>query len=151
MFSGPLGFLSNFDETPFFVPQLGGEAASGEHAFNALKTLDPAEQRDVLAAPTPSLAKRQGRRVALRPGWDTGVRVWAMQRVLTAKYALPGLAQRLVDTGDLELVETNHWHDQFWGSCFCPRHEPVPGANMLGELTMAVRAHLSTVEGVSRD
>lgn len=36
-------FLSNFDETPVFVPPLGREAVSGEYAFNALKTLDPAE------------------------------------------------------------------------------------------------------------
>lgn len=142
MFTGRLGFCSNFDPTPFFVPQLGAEAATGEHAFNALKTLDPAEQQHVLAAATPSEAKQRGRRVTLRPGWDSGVRVWAMQRVLTAKYALPGLVERLIATADLELVETNHWHDQFWGSCFCGVHAQVPGVNMLGELTMAIRAHL---------
>ncbi|MFJ4622236.1 NADAR family protein [Streptomyces sp. NPDC088812] len=141
MFTGTFGFLSNFDETPFFVPPLGREAASGEHAFNALKTLDPAEQNHVLSAPTPGESKGRGRRVTLRPGWNTGMRVWAMQRVLMAKFAVPGLSQRLVATGDLMLVETNHWHDQFWGSCFCPKHEQVPGTNMLGELLMAIRAH----------
>ncbi len=81
--------------------------------------------------------------MTLRPGWNTGVRVWAMQRVLAAKFAVPSLNQRLVATGDLMLVETNHWHDQFWGSCFCPKHEQVPGTNMLGELLMAIRAHHS--------
>ncbi|MEV0443520.1 hypothetical protein AB0I46_31830 [Streptomyces spectabilis] len=67
MFTNTLGFLSNFDETPFPVPLLGREAASGEHAFNALKTLDPAEQYHVLSAPTPGESKGRGRRVTLRP------------------------------------------------------------------------------------
>ncbi|MFE7117652.1 NADAR family protein [Streptomyces sp. NPDC057654] len=141
MFTGTLGFLSNFDETPFFVPRLRRQVASGEHAFNALKTLDPAEQNHVLGAPDPGESKRRGRRVTLRPGWNTGMRVWAMQRVLTAKFAVPDLNQRLVATDDRMLVETNGWHDQFWGSCFCPKHERIPGTNMLGELLMAIRAH----------
>lgn len=141
MFTDDLGFLSNFDPTRFFVPQLGAVVASGEHAFNALKTLEPAEQNDVLAAPTPSQSKSRGRRVTLRTGWDAGVRVWAMQRVLMAKFLLPEMSQQLEATRDLLLVETNHWHDQFWGDCYCPRHIQAPGRNMLGELLMAIRAH----------
>lgn len=141
MFTGRLGFLSNFDETPFLVPQLGAVALSGEHAFNALKTLDPAQRLEVLSAPTPGLSKRRGRRVDLRPGWDAGVRVWAMQRVLTAKFALPEMSRRLEGTGDAVLVETNHWHDQFWGDCRCVACAPTRGKNMLGELLMAIRAH----------
>ena len=144
MFTGALGFLSNFDQTPFFVPQLDAITPSGEHAFNALKTLDPAERDNVLAAPTPGQSKSRGRRVALRPDWDAGVRVWAMQRVLTAKFALPRMRDLLAGTGSLVLIETNHWHDQFWGDCFCPGHQSTPGTSMLGELLMAVRAHQTT-------
>jgi ribA/ribD-fused uncharacterized protein len=139
MFRDRLGFLSNFHPAPFFMPLLGAEAASGEHAFNALKTLDPAERAAVLNAGTPGQSKRLGRRVTLRPDWDTGARVWAMQQVLVAKFAVPELTARLNATGDLKLVESNHWHDQFWGSCFCPSHARVPGQNMLGELLMALR------------
>lgn len=141
MFAGELAFLSNFDQTPLRVSLLDAEVASAEHAFNALKTVDENQQHYVLEAPTPGESKLRGRRVALRPGWDVGVRVWAMQRVLTAKFAVPALSALLADTGDLKLVETNHWHDQFWGSCFCRQHERVPGTNMLGELLMAIRAH----------
>ncbi|WP_405814565.1 hypothetical protein OG241_08190 [Streptomyces sp. NBC_01390] len=43
--------------------------------------------------------------MTLRPGWNTGMRIWAMRRVLMAKFAVPGLSQRLVATGDLMLVE----------------------------------------------
>lgn len=141
MFRGDLAFLSNYHPEPFYVPRLGAIAGSGEHAFNALKTLDPAERAHVLAAPTPGESKRRGRRVTLRPDWDTGARVLAMQTVLRAKFAphTPS-AQKLVATGDLRLVETNHWHDQFWGDCTCPRHADLPGTNMLGELLMALRS-----------
>ncbi|MBD0673983.1 NADAR family protein [Streptomyces sp. CBMA156] len=117
----------------------GGTVASGEHAFNALKTIDPVERARVLGEATLGGAKREGRCVSLRPGWNTGGRVRAMQQVLVAKFALPDLTARLEATGDLELVETNRRHDQFWGSCFCPAHVGTPGRNMLGELLMAIR------------
>ena len=139
MFTGELGFLSNFHQAPFHMPQLGGIVKTGEHAFNALKTLDPTEQAHVLAAATPAEAKRRGRRVTLRPGWDTGARVQAMQQTLVAKFTDPDLRARLVATGDLPLVETNTWHDNFWGSCQCARCVTKTKVNMLGELLMALR------------
>ncbi|MGW6602262.1 NADAR family protein [Streptomyces sp. NPDC055036] len=139
MFRHELDFLSNFDTVPFEMPLFGSTVASGEHAFNALKTIDPVERAEILAAATPRQSKRLGRQATLRPGWNTGGRVRAMQQVLVAKFALPDLAARLEATGDLELVETNHWHDRFWGSCLCPAHAGTPGRNMLGELLMAIR------------
>lgn len=141
MFSGELSFLSNFDGTPFYLPALDATVASGEHGFNALKTVNGEERIRVLAAPHPAEAKRIGRRVTLRPDWDHGAHVWAMQRVLVAKFAIPALAGQLDATDEMPLVETNTWHDQFWGSCICPRHENAPGTNMLGELLMALRIH----------
>lgn len=143
MFSGALRALSNYADTPFYFPEMRMEVASGEHAFNALKTLDPGARADILAAPTPGAAKKLGRSVQLRAGWDAGVRVWSMTRVVQAKFSDPDLARLLIDTGDLELRETNTWHDQFWGDCLCRRHENSPGVNMLGELLMTKRAALS--------
>ncbi|MFS0885278.1 NADAR family protein [Aeromicrobium sp. 179-A 4D2 NHS] len=142
MFTGELGFLSNFDTTPFDMPLLGGVVKSGEHAFNALKTLDPTQRAHVLAAQSPRDAKARGRRVTLRPGWDDGYRVRAMQDTLVAKFKHPDLAAKLIATGDLHLVEFNHWHDRFWGECTCPKHVGQQGVNMLGELLMALRARL---------
>ncbi|MFD9602004.1 NADAR family protein [Streptomyces sp. NPDC059970] len=141
MSRGDLAFLSNYDPAPFWMPRLQEAVLSGEHAFNALKTTNPAEQAHVLSAPTPGEAKRRGRRVTLRRDWNTGGRVLAMQHVLRSKFAPHSdLARRLVATGGLALVETNHWHDQFWGDCTCPAHATVPGTNMLGELLMAIRS-----------
>jgi ribA/ribD-fused uncharacterized protein len=141
MFTGALLFLSNFDTTPFEMPNLGGMVRSGEHAFNALKTTSSADRHRILSAATPGLAKRAGRRVELREGWDDGLRVRAMQAVLLSKFQLPELREQLDGTGSLHLVETNRWHDQFWGDCFCGRPACArPGVNMLGELLMALRA-----------
>ncbi|QNE18138.1 NADAR family protein [Kribbella qitaiheensis] len=104
---------------------LDAEVASAEHAFNVLKTVDEDQQHHVLEAPTPGENKLRGRRVALRPGWDVGGRVWAMQRAITAKFAVPALSVRLADTGDLRLVETNYWHDLL--GFVQPQHEQIPG------------------------
>lgn len=147
MFTGDLAVLSNFYMHPFEVPVLG-TVASGEHAFNAFKTADPSRQRWVLSASTPGEAKRRGRSVTLRPDWDSGFRFLAMQMTLRAKFAVPELLDALGSTGDLVLVETNLWHDNFWGSCLGDEpaktaHRPEcahPGKNMLGEMLMAIRA-----------
>ncbi|WP_435113889.1 hypothetical protein [Nocardiopsis synnemataformans] len=50
MFTGQLGFLSNFDTTSCFVSRLSTDVPSRKHAFNALKTLCDTERRHVLAA-----------------------------------------------------------------------------------------------------
>ena len=33
----------------------------------------------------------------------------------------PAIAVALIATGDIELVEKNNWHDNFWGDCSCLR------------------------------
>ncbi|MFF3127034.1 hypothetical protein ACFVRD_33085 [Streptomyces sp. NPDC057908] len=52
MFRGDLAFLPNYDPAPFRMPRLQEAVLSEEHAFNALKTTNPAEQAHVLSAPT---------------------------------------------------------------------------------------------------
>lgn len=139
-FRGRHFFLSNFYEVTFTVPGLGAVPTS-EHAFNALKSADPAEQREVLAASTPAEAKRRGRTVALRPDWDAGWRVRAMQVILAHKFGSREMRQRLLSTGSAILVEGNNFHDNFWGDCRCgERRCAGRGVNMLGELLMAERA-----------
>lgn len=148
MFSGDLWFLSNFHPIAFWVPQLAA-VPSGEHAFNALKTTNAGERQRVLSQPSPGLAKRVGRQVTLRAGWDTGVRVLVMRTVVDAKFDHHShLAERLLATDDLRLIETNDWHDNFWGDCLCSRTACADsGTNMLGEILMARRAELRHTAG----
>jgi predicted NAD-dependent protein-ADP-ribosyltransferase YbiA (DUF1768 family) len=49
------------------------------------------------------------------------------------------LKQKLVNTGEILLVEGNCWHDNFWGDCYCPKCFNRMGKNMLGRLLMKVR------------
>lgn len=136
--------LSNFAPARIVVPDpAGGIVCPGivcptaEHAYNALKTADPAARRRVAAAATPGEAKRLGRRVPLRPWWDERHRYSAMRWVLGQKYALPEYAELLASTDDAVLIEGNRWHDQTWGDCRCGRPEcAAPGHNLLGWMLM---------------
>jgi len=133
-------FLSNFFERELVLD--GVTYPSGEHAFNAAKTLDVIAAEQVRKAPTSAIAKRLGRRVPLRPGWDTTVRYEVMRAVLAAKFADPDLRARLLATGDALLIEGNRHEDSHWGQCSCEKHRAWPGANHLGRMLMGLRAAL---------
>ena len=49
--------------------------------------------------------------------------------------------KQLLETGDEELIEGNRWHDNVFGSCFCPKCGDK-GQNMLGKLLMELRDKL---------
>lgn len=129
-FTGEHAFLSNFHRSA--VELDGILYATVEHAFHAAKTDDPIERERVWVAPTPGVAKRIGRRVTLRAGWDEE-RQAVMLRLLRQKFAAPDLREQLLATGDAELVEDNYWGDRYWGV------SDGVGDNHLGRLLMVVR------------
>ena len=142
-FWGTWAFLSNF--RPAYLVWEGDPYPTSEHAFNAGKTLDPVRRKWVAEASTPWEAKRRGRSVLLRPGWDERVRYEVMASVLRAKFvAHPLRTEALLSTGHAELIEANRWHDQVWGDCRCGRPACAPvGANHLGRLLMELRTDLA--------
>lgn len=147
-FRGEWEALSNFAPIPVTIySRLEGREVTyptGEHAFNAAKTVDPAERAAIVAASSPGEAKRLGRRATLRPGWDEQIRYAAMRMVVEAKFT-PGspAGAVLLSTGDAALVEGNTWHDQHLGDCRCGRALcGRSGENWLGALLMARRAEL---------
>ncbi len=129
-FSGDHAFLSNFHPHPFTWS--GRVWPSSEHAYQASKTLDPADRDRIRAAPTPGVAKRLGRRVALRPDWDA-VKRSLMRSILVAKFSDPALRDALAATGDARLVEGNTWGDTYWGVC------RGQGRNHLGRILEQIR------------
>jgi ribA/ribD-fused uncharacterized protein len=134
-FRGSHAFLSNFHASEV---QLDGQSfPSVEHAYQAAKTLDLLKRTAIEMALTPGQAKRLGRRLVLRPGWEE-VKVAVMRGLLVQKFALESrLAEQLLGTGDTQLVEGNTWGDTFWGEC------PVgTGENNLGRLLMEIREAL---------
>lgn len=134
-------WLSNFAPAPLTWD--GARYETAEAAYQAGKTLDPGARARIAAAVTPGAAKRAGRRLPLRPGWEAAVRYQVMDEVLDAKFAAPRLRNRLLRTGDALLVEGNVHHDQQWGDCACPHHRDQPGENHLGLALMRLRARLA--------
>jgi ribA/ribD-fused uncharacterized protein len=132
-FIGKYFFLSNF--YPCQVLYEGIEYDSTEHAFVAAKSDDIRDREYIATIPTAGKAKQYGRRLILRPGWDS-MRVQIMRDIVSIKFASHDyLSSALLDTGEEELVEGNYWDDTFWGQC------PVGvGENNLGKILMEIRS-----------
>lgn len=63
-------------------------------------------------------------------------KIMCMRIALEYKFKNKELADMLIHTGDLELVEYNTWGDTFWGVC------DGKGSNVLGNLLMEKRKEL---------
>lgn len=132
-FRGHWAFLSNFH--PVRVHYNGVWYRTAEHAYQAAKTIDHIDHDLIAGAPTPGQAKRYTRNLPLREDWGQ-VKDLIMLNVLRAKFSDPGMAARLLETGEQELVEYNPWHDTYWGIC------NGVGQNRLGKLLMQVRKEM---------
>jgi ribA/ribD-fused uncharacterized protein len=133
-FTGEFAFLSNFWDVPVMYD--GQMFPTAECAFQAAKTLDPNERKKILLARTPGKAKRLGRKVKLRPGWNS-MRIDVMRQILLDKFTRNLFCMHwLIATGDEELVEVNDWGDRFWGVC------EGKGENWLGKLLMEIRSEV---------
>jgi len=132
-------FLSNF--YPCLITYEDIQYPSSEHAFVAHKILSLLCRRVIAQIEGAGAVKKAGRRLPIRPDWND-VRLAVMLCILIAKFSIPWLAKKLIDTGDAELVEGNWWHDNFWGDCKCEKCKNIPGQNWLGRLLMTVRWYL---------
>lgn len=133
-FAGEYKFLSNFDTTPFVFNNRTYKSV--EHAYQAYKATNQTDFELVANATTPGRAKRVGRSIECRPDWDD-VKVDVMLKLVRAKFiSNPHLKDKLLDTGECELIEGNTWNDTFWGVCNGKGH------NMLGVILMKIREEL---------
>ena len=135
-FDGEYAFLSNFYNASCIFEEKFYPTV--EHAFQAAKSLDHAERDWIAATGSPGLAKRLGRRINLRPDWEK-VKFDVMEECLRSKFADPVLKQKLLATGNEELVEGNYWHDNTYGNCSCEKCKDIIGRNMLGNILMKLR------------
>ena len=132
-------FLSNFYMHP--VTYEGVTYPSSEHAYQAAKSLDRDQRLEVSKIKRAGDAKKAGQRLTLRPGWDKGVKLEVMRDILRIKFSDYSLRNRLLETGDRELIESNTWNDTFWG--VCNGH----GRNWLGKLLMELREEIKNATG----
>lgn len=134
-FTGEHAFLSNF--YPAEVEFEGQTYPTAEHAFQAAKTTDRVQRAWIRTANYPGLAKKRGRSITLREGWDD-MRLQVMESLVLAKFvAHDDLREKLLATGDRPLMEGNHWGDTFWGV------SGGAGENHLGKILERVRSHLA--------
>lgn len=135
-FDGDYRFLSNFWFLENPVVWEGRAYWTVETAFQSAKTLVPSEIALFSEDISPGKAKALGRRVTLRPDWES-VKVEVMSDLVMQKFLNnPDLASALLDTGTQPLIEGNTWNDTFWGVC------RGKGQNYLGRILMSVREHL---------
>lgn len=128
-------FLSNMYPCEI---SLDGIWPSAEAAYQGAKAIDP-EVREQFRHMNPYEAKKYGRKIAMRTDFN---RLEVMERILRAKFTIPELRQKLMDTkGDL--VEHNTWGDTFWGVC-------GTGSNHLGKILMKIRQELWDNHGFLR-
>jgi len=142
-FRGQYRWLSNF--WPCTVTFECEKYTSVENAYVAAKTFDKAVRKEIQVAMSPGEAKRFGRKLELRHDW-WDVRMSIMEELLRQKFT-PGsaLADCLVATGNVTIVEGNSWGDKFWGMC------DDEGENHLGRLLMKIRRDLLIAKEMKHD
>ena len=133
--------FSNYHIKPFVYGNIMWDSV--EAAFQAQKSLDN-EIRKQFASLTPGQAKSRGRKVLLRPDWET-VKYDLMYEICLEKFKQnEDLNELLLSTGDALLVEnTTGWHDNIWGCCLCNRCRNSKSRNNLGVILMRVRLELA--------
>lgn len=142
-FRGPYEFLSNFYRYEFKYE--GVKFPTSEHAYQYMKASmaeSDVDRKKILGATTPLMAKHFGKEVKCNIGeWDTR-RVDVMYDILRAKFTGP-LSADLLATGSANLCERNHWHDNFWGECYCTKCANKKKHNNLGLVLMRIRSELA--------
>ena len=129
-------FLSNFYTLTEPVEYKYCEFESVEAAYQASKTADKTV-RAMFCVLTPKEAKILGRNIIMRPDFESE-KLSIMEDLVRQKFTKSErLKQRLLETGDEELIEGNNWGDRFWGV-------DGTGENHLGKILMKIRSELRT-------
>jgi ribA/ribD-fused uncharacterized protein len=127
-------WLSNF--TLCHVMLDGVTYKSTEHAYQAAKTIIPAERAKMWSLDLPVHAKGYGKKVTMREDWCDELKLNIMVDLNKQKYNQPKFKELLLATGDAYIEETNYWNDTFWGVC------RGKGKNHLGTIIMNIREEL---------
>jgi ribA/ribD-fused uncharacterized protein len=135
-FVGPYNFLSNFTSSIFVVD--GVKYKTVEHYYQANKTKNVEMFTKIVECDGPVQAKRLGKKVMLKENWEN-IKEDVMLTALRKKFQIPKFRRKLLDTGNMDLIEGNYWHDNYWGSCTCRHCSNILGRNRLGYLIMKVR------------
>jgi ribA/ribD-fused uncharacterized protein len=135
------GEFSNF--APFPIKLDGKVWPTSEHYFQAMKFVGTEHEEAIRLEPSPMKIARMGRsrKLPLRTDWET-VKDKIMQTAVQAKVNQhPELEKLLRETGQATIVEHTE-NDAYWGD-----GGDGSGKNMLGQILMRIRDHLSDKAG----
>lgn len=151
-FRGKYFFLSNF--SPCKVEHQGITYNTTETFFVAMKCNNDqmidgvfytvGDFREKISKLEPAIAKKIGQRIKLRSDWEDK-KLQFMEYALREKFKDSELKEKLVLTGNLDILEGNFWHDNFWGQCNCDKCKGK-GKNKLGKLLMKLRSEFDGTE-----
>ena len=133
-------FLSNFYQSPVTLDGL--TYPNAEAAFQAQKCAKEEDKVKYTLVKNPVVAKRMGKKEPNLPENWREISYGIMLEIIRAKFSLPEMKEKLLATGDTELVEGNNHHDNLWGDCTCSRCAAKAGQNRLGKILMQVREEL---------
>lgn len=133
--------LSSWSKHPFELD--GAEWPSVEHYYQAMKYGDADYRERIRAADHPKEAAKLGksRRHGHRRDWERVKEVVMTRAVYTQCRTHPEVAEALLATGALSILETSQY-DYDWG---CGRD--LRGRNRYGKVLMAVREKLREERG----
>lgn len=115
-------FLSNFYDNKITYNNITFK--NNEAAFQSQKTKSLLQQKQ-FANLLPNEAKRLGKQVSLRSDWES-IKDNVMYEICKIKFSNPELKQKLLDTGNLELINDN----------------TSEGKNTLGKILMKIRSEI---------
>lgn len=126
-------WFSNFEQSPFIMS--GKLYNTVENYYQATKAVNKEDHERIRIA-TASKSKYLGRSVQIREGWDK-LKFAVMWAGLCAKWTQSPFKERLLATGDEQIIEWNNWGDRIWGVTL-----DGYGHNHLGLLLMKLREQL---------
>lgn len=143
-FFGEYRFLSNFWPAKVFLD--GEEYSCTENAYQAAKYKKEDREYFKTCSPKESIVfvRENPPTGYSEEGW-ANVKLEVMQGFLIQKFDQqlnPDNYERLLETGEKYLEETNYWEDTFWGVHKTDVKEDGIGENNLGKLLMEIRENL---------
>lgn len=131
-FRGDYRWLSNFERCEILYK--GILYKSSEAAYQAQKTPN-IKVRHIFSKLDAREAKALGNAINIRSDWED-VRYNIMKDICQIKFNQPQFKAKLVDTGNMEIIESNYWNDTYWGVC------DGIGFNNLGNIIMGIRREI---------
>lgn len=139
-FFGDYRWLSNFHECK--IKHNNNIYPSVENLYQAFKCVDINDMNKFVNI-TPKEAKQLGKKIKMRSDWDM-IKLKIMEQLIRYKFTKNDqLKQKLIDTKDYYIEETNNWNDTFWGVC------NNIGDNHLGKIIMKIRDEINNIKSLN--